>query len=153
VPIDLGQYQLNPYSAPPLFTCAILLCLGIAVLFRERGSPVSRAFFLMMATTGFWLFAFSWMYSASNESTARWWATLGYLDVPFICAAIYYFTVQILGIYQHYRRVVLVSWLLSTVFASSMLWSDALIEYTSTGGDIIHDIPGWRFHFSPTLLR
>jgi hypothetical protein len=57
------------------------------------------------------------------------------------------------GIYQHYRRVVLVSWLLSTVFASSMLWSDALIEYTSTGGDIIHDIPGWRFHFSPTLLR
>lgn len=81
----------------------------------------------MLATTSFWLFAFSWMYSASDEATAMWWAKLAYLDVPFICAAIYHFTVLVLGIYQQHRRLVSVSWVLSTVFASSTLWSDALV--------------------------
>lgn len=84
---DLNDYQYNAYAIPPFFTSVVLLCLGLAVVLRERASPVSRILFLMLGTTSFWLFAFSWMYSASNESTALWWAKLAYLDVPFICAA------------------------------------------------------------------
>lgn len=125
---DLSNYHFNFYSLPPLLTSAILLSLGIAVLLRDRASQISRIFFLMLATTSFWLFAFSWMYSASDESTATWWAKVAYLDIPFICAAIYHFTVLVLEIYQQHRRLVLVSWLLSTVFASSSLLSDALIS-------------------------
>ena len=128
MPISLDQYHFNPYSVPPLLTSAVLMGLGIAVLLRERASVVSRVFFLMMATTGFWLFAFSWMYSAREESSASWWAALGYLNVPFICAAIYHFTVQVLGIYQRHRRLVWVSWLLSTMFAATTVWSDALVD-------------------------
>jgi PAS domain S-box-containing protein len=129
MPIELvGPYHLTLYSVPPLFTSAGAIALGIAVVLRERASLMSRIFFLMMATTGLWLFAFAWMYSATDEVTASKWATLGYLNVPFICAAIYYFTVQVLGIYQRHRRLVLVSWLLSTIFAATTLWSDAFVD-------------------------
>lgn len=128
MPLDLSHYHFNLYSIPPLFTSAILVCVGLAVVLRERASPISRIFFLMLGTASFWLFAFSWMYSASDESTARWWAKLSYLDIPFICAAIYHFTVQVLEIYRQHRRLVLVSWAISTIFASSPLWSDALVD-------------------------
>lgn len=124
---DLSHYEYNAYAMPPLFTSAALLCLGLAVVLRERGSPVSRILFLMLGTTSFWLFAFSWMYSASDESTAMWWAELAYLDVPFICVAIYHVTVVVLGLYQQRRRLVSLSWALSAIFASSTLWSDALV--------------------------
>ena len=127
MPLDLNHYQYNAYSIPPLFTSAVLLCLGIAVVLRDRASAVSRIFFVMLATTSIWLFAFSWMYSASDEATAIWWAKLAYVDVPFICAAIYHFTVYLLGIYQQHRRLVLASWVLSAIFASSTLWSNALV--------------------------
>lgn len=124
---DLNDYQYNAYAIPPFFTSVVLLCLGLAVVLRERASPVSRILLLMLGTTSFWLFAFSWMYSASNESTAMWWAKLAYLDVPFICAAIYHFTVVVLGLYQQHRRLVSISWALSAIFASSALWSDAFV--------------------------
>jgi len=56
-----------------------------------------------------------------------WWAKLAYLDIPFICAAIDHFTVQDLGIYSQHRRLVFLSWAVSAIVASSILWSDALV--------------------------
>ena len=125
---DVSHYHYSAYAIPPLFTSAILLCLGIAVLVRDRASSISRLFFLMLATTSFWLCAFSWMYAASDESTALVWAKVAYLDIPFICAAIYHFTVHVLGLAQQRRRMVLCAWTVSAIFAGTAYWTDALIE-------------------------
>ena len=125
---DVSHYHYSAYAIPPLFTSAILLCLGIAVLVRDHASSISRLFFLMLATTSFWLCAFSWMYAASDESTALVWAKVAYLDIPFICAAIYHFTVHVLGLAQQRRRIVLFAWIVSAMFAGTAYWTDALIE-------------------------
>jgi PAS domain S-box-containing protein len=124
---DMSHYHFSAYAIPPLFTSVILLCLGIAVLLRDRASSVSRLFFMMLATTSFWLFAFSWMYAASDESTALLWSKVAYLDIPFICAAIYHFTVHVLGLEAQRRRVVRLAWIVSAIFAGTAYWTDALI--------------------------
>jgi PAS domain S-box-containing protein len=75
-----------------------------------------------------WLFSFSWMYSATDEGVALWWAKFAYLGVPFIPSSIYHFTVTILGTYEQRKRLVWLSWLLSLFFSVSILSTDALIK-------------------------
>lgn len=121
-------YDWNPQAAATALTMAALLLLALSVLIRERYSLVSRAFVLMPLTAGAWFFAFSWMYCARDEDTALWWAKAGYLAVPFICASMYHFTLVVLGIYERHRLQAIAAWIVSAFFATSVLWSDALIH-------------------------
>lgn len=121
-----ANYTFSPYAIPTFVTTVALLILGLTVLIRERLSLVSVLFFLMTLTVSVWLFGFSWMYSTTNESVARWWAKAAYLGVPFIPSAIYHFTVVALRIYQRYKARVLVSWTISALFAAVILPTDAL---------------------------
>jgi len=125
--MDVTLYDWNPQAAPMALTMAGLLVLGVSVVIRERYSLVSRAFLLMLFTASVWFFAFSWMYCARDEAVALWWAKAAYLVVPFICAAMYHFTLVVLGIYEQHRRQAIAAWTVSAVFATSVLWSDALI--------------------------
>ena len=98
--MDVTLYDWNPHAAATALTMAGLLVLGVSVVIRERYSLVSRAFLLMLFTASVWFFAFSWMYCARDEAVALWWAKAAYLVVPFICAAMYHFTLVVLGIYK-----------------------------------------------------
>jgi len=105
-----------------------ILVLGVAVLIRERVSRLSVLFFLITLSMYLWLFAFSWMYSATDEGVALWWAKFAYLGVPFIPSSIYHFTVTVLESYEQRKRLVWLSWLLSLFFSASILSTDALIK-------------------------
>jgi PAS domain S-box-containing protein len=126
--MDPMLYNWNPQAAASALTMVALLVLGLSVVVREQYSLVSRAFVVMPLLAAAWFFAFSWMYCAQDEGVALWWAKAGYLAVPFICASMYHFTLVVLGIYEQHRLQALAAWMVSAFFATSVLWSDALIH-------------------------
>ncbi|HKK27383.1 MAG TPA: EAL domain-containing protein [Gemmatimonadota bacterium] len=98
-------------SAIPTFTVAVLLLgLGVLTLERERRSPEARAFFLVTAAAGVWMFGFSWMYLSADRPTALAWMRVAYLGVPLIAPSMYHFAVRILGIEERRRTVVRGAW-------------------------------------------
>ncbi|HYP18794.1 MAG TPA: PAS domain S-box protein [Chloroflexia bacterium] len=126
--VSVADYQLSLYSIPTLITTAAILLLGLLVLVRERVSLVSLSFALVTFVVSIWLFGFSLMYSAPNPMSALWWNKVAYLGVPFIAPATYQFTVVVLKLYQRFKKVVALSWLLGGVFSALSVWSDLLID-------------------------
>ncbi len=126
--LNLAHYSLNPYAIPTFLTAAAVFFLGVAVLVRGQGSTVSVLFFSVTLTIGLWLFAFSWMYCATDERTALWWARAAYLGVPLIPASIYHFTVAVLRLYPRWRGFVWIGWALGVYFSAAIISTDALIE-------------------------
>ena len=122
-----ANYAINPSAAPTLVTTVALLCLGLLVLIREQASVASRLFALMTLSVSVWFFAFSWMYCATDERVALWWAKAAYLGVPFTCSAVYHFTVAVLGLSGRYRSLVWAGWILSVICSAVALSTDALI--------------------------
>ncbi|HYO48570.1 MAG TPA: histidine kinase N-terminal 7TM domain-containing protein, partial [Chloroflexia bacterium] len=125
--LDPLSYSFNPYAVPVSIAMMAILLLGALVLIRERISLVSVSFALITLAVGIWLFCIAWLYFATDEQAALWWAKAGYLGIPFIPSATYQFTVTLLNIYRRYRTLVWISWLLSALFCAIILGTDALI--------------------------
>jgi len=123
----LASYTFSPYAVPTLVTAAAILLLGVVVLLHERRSAVSAAFCVMAATVSVWLFAFSWMYCATDPRVALWWARAGHVGILLIPAAVYHFTVSVLRITQRCRRVVVLAWGLGAAFVALMLGAEAIV--------------------------
>jgi hypothetical protein len=70
--LNPASYYVNVYAIPTFLTAVVLLFLAVLVLIRERGSVVGFVFGLMTIAVSVWLLAFSWMYSAANETVAFW---------------------------------------------------------------------------------
>jgi len=126
--LDPAHYTLSPYAAPTFATAAAILLLGLAVLIHERGSRGSTAFFFMTLAGGVWLFAFSWMYCATDEGVALWWAKAAYLAIPFIPSTVYHFTALVTCVYGRRKFLLRASWVLSTLFSAAALGTNALIS-------------------------
>lgn len=125
--LDVSNYVFSVHAAATFTATAILLALGLLVLVHERASRVSRLFALVTFTVSVWLFAFSWMYSTTSESVAYWWAKAAYLCVPSIGPAIYHFTAVALQIYPRCKKFVWIGWILSALFTTIIMTTDALI--------------------------
>jgi PAS domain S-box-containing protein len=125
---DPAAYAFSPFAIPTVATTVAMLVLGAIVLIREQGSRVSRLFCLTTITICLWLFSFSWMYCATDERVALWWAKAAYLGVPFIPTAIYHFTLAVLGMERAHRRFVWFSWLLSAAYVVTIVTTDLLIH-------------------------
>jgi PAS domain S-box-containing protein len=126
--LNPANYTLSPYAVPTFLTSTGLFVLGLVVLARERGSAISVLFHLLTLAVSTWLFSFSWMYCATDQRVALWWAKAAYLGVPFIPAAIYHFTVAVLGLYPPRRTAVWLTWTGSALTAVVAVGSDALIS-------------------------
>ncbi len=124
---DFANYTLSTYAIPTFVTAVFIFLLGSLVCLREQGSQVSVLFFWVTLTISMWLFAFSWMYCATDERVALWWAKAGNLGVAFIPSAIYHFTVAVLRINRKYKMLVWSSWALSILFLVAILGTDSLI--------------------------
>jgi hypothetical protein len=125
---EVGNYTFNPYAVPTFITTASILFLGLLVLILEWGTRVSLLFFLTTLAIGLWLFAFSWMYCATYEPVAFWWAKAAYLGVSFIPAVMYHFTVAVLRLQQRFIKWVWVGWILSGIFLTASLTTDGLVS-------------------------
>ncbi|HEX8171976.1 MAG TPA: EAL domain-containing protein [Thermoanaerobaculia bacterium] len=119
---------LNPgaSAAPVALTALLILAFGIRVLAR-RLSRVSAAFFVMTLVVAIWMSAFAAMYLSPDAATALQWARLAYFGVPFIPAAIYWFTIEILHIEPRRRAAHVTAWALAAFFSALAVTTGALI--------------------------
>ena len=125
--LDPANYTFSIYSIPTAVVSVGIFILGFVLFIRERASRISLAFFLMTLAFSEWFFAFSFLYSSNNESVALFWAKAGYIGVPCIPAAIYLFVVIGLGIYQNWKRLAWINWVISIFFSAAIITTDAMI--------------------------
>ncbi|MGH7231953.1 MAG: hypothetical protein ACREJU_11440, partial [Nitrospiraceae bacterium] len=115
--LNVQNYVFNPYALPTFSTAAVLLFAVFQLFMHQDQARVRVPLILALLATSTWLVAFSFMYCSKDESVALGWAKLGYLGIPFICAAIYETTVRIHGLYETQKFLVWVSWTTSLIFA------------------------------------
>jgi diguanylate cyclase (GGDEF)-like protein/PAS domain S-box-containing protein len=119
-------YGFSPSAIPVALTAVLILALGVRVRMR-RATSASAAFFAMTVVVAIWMAAFAGMYSSLDASVALSWARAGYLGVPFIAPAIYWFTVEILRIEQRRRLLHVAAWSLAAFFSAVAVTTDRLI--------------------------
>jgi PAS domain S-box-containing protein len=125
--LDTANYTFSIYSIPTAVVATGIFILGLVLFIREHASRISMAFFLMTLAFSEWFFAFTFLYSSNNESVALFWAKAGYIGVPCIPAAIYLFVLRGLGIYQYWKRVAWINWVISILFSAAIISTDAMI--------------------------
>jgi PAS domain S-box-containing protein len=121
-------YIFNPLAIQTLLVAFGMFYLGILGLVREQGSPVSIVYFVLALGIGIWLFAFAWMYSATDEHLAMWWAKVAYAGISIIPAAVYHFRTYMAPEQEKSRVLVRAAWLLSAVFALLSIMTDVLFH-------------------------
>jgi PAS domain S-box-containing protein len=124
---DLSSYTFSLYSVPTSLAGAAVLVLGFVALVRERGAPVSIAFFLLNVLAAEWLSSYSLVYSSTTEAVALWWVKAAHLGVIFIPAAVYHFTVTALRIHLEHKVAIWATWMTSALFFTAMATGDAFI--------------------------
>src|SRR5438105_3014980 len=125
--IQGALYAFTPYAIPTALTTLLMLVFGLRVLTR-RVSRVSAAFFRLTFFASIWLFAFTFMYSTSSAEAALQWARIAYLGVPFIPAAVYQFTLEMLRIVTKRRVALAASWTAAVAFSSIAVGGNTLIN-------------------------
>ena len=110
-------YAFSPYAIPTALTAVLMLVSGIRVLSR-RVSRVSFAFFSITFFCSIWLVAFTFMYCATRPGAAQFWSRVAYLGVPFIPAAVYHFTLEMLRIVDKRRVPLTLSWTAALSFSA-----------------------------------
>jgi diguanylate cyclase (GGDEF)-like protein/PAS domain S-box-containing protein len=123
---DASAYALSPYALPTAATTLLMLAFGGRVLIR-RVSRVSAAFFVLTFVAAVWFGAFTAMYMARSATIALQWARVAYLGVPFIPAAVYQFTVEMLRITRKRRFAVFLSWSLAFIFSGMAVGTNLLV--------------------------
>ena len=120
-------YAFSPYAIPTAVTTILIIVFGTRVLLH-RLSRVTFAFFGFMFVVSVWLFAFTFMYSATRPEVALFWARIAYLGVPMIPAAIYQFTLEMLRIVKKRRLQMIAAWTAAFGFSAIAVGGDALIN-------------------------
>jgi diguanylate cyclase (GGDEF)-like protein/PAS domain S-box-containing protein len=112
---------------PPLLVAATLFVLGVAIPVTERRSRASIQFALLTLVLGVWLFGYSMMYLSTEADAAYWWSRAGLAGVAFIPAAVYHFTLVLLGKYWQERFYVWLVWAFSLFLCDQLVWSDLFV--------------------------
>jgi diguanylate cyclase (GGDEF)-like protein/PAS domain S-box-containing protein len=120
-------YAFSPYAIPTALTAVLMLVSGIRVLAR-RVSRVSLAFFSLTFFCSIWLVAFTFMYCAMRPDAAQFWSRIAYLGVPFIPAAVYHFTLEMLRVVDKRRVPLTLSWTAALAFSAIAVSGDALLN-------------------------
>jgi PAS domain S-box-containing protein len=121
---DPAYYQLSLLPVQTLLVGLGIFLLGIFALIRMRRSPVSSMFFLITLTVGQWLFAYSWVFAATDVELAYWWAKFGYVGVAFVPSVVCSYISSIVQDYEKVKIRLPIYWGLSTVFLVLILITD-----------------------------
>jgi diguanylate cyclase (GGDEF)-like protein/PAS domain S-box-containing protein len=121
-----AAYAFSPAAIPVALTAVLTIGFGLRVILR-RFSAASASFFALTIVVGIWMTAFTAMYSTSDAQVALGWARKAYLGVPFIPAAIYWFTIEVLRIEQRRRAAHVLAWSCAAFFSAIAVATDLLI--------------------------
>lgn len=90
-------FTFNPVAIPQLLIAVFLLVQGVIVLAQNRRSNLNRSFFLFELAAFVWLFGMGFSYLSADETTALFFARVGFLGVIFIPITTYLFSVYYVG--------------------------------------------------------
>ena len=126
-----AAYAFSPHAIPVALTAVLIVAFGLRVLLR-RVSAAGASFFSLTIVVGIWMAAFAFMYSATGADAALTWARRAYLGVPFIPAAIYWFTIEVLRIAHRRRLAHVAAWSVAAFFSAIAVSTDFLIPRVET---------------------
>jgi diguanylate cyclase (GGDEF)-like protein/PAS domain S-box-containing protein len=119
-------YAFSPSAIPVAATAVLIIAFGFYVVSR-RSSAASTSFLTLTFVVAIWMSAFAAMYSATDPAIALAWARKAYLGVPFIPAAIYWFTIEVLRIAERRRLAHVVAWSCAAFFSAIAAATDLMI--------------------------
>ena len=120
--------KLNIYAIAPFIVGFLMLILGLVTFIRDRASKVSSSFFLVTISIFVWLGSLPWLYSASNEHVALFWAKIEHIGVAFIPSFFFIFTLDIIQRYKKYRYFGWATLILSGGFCAGFVLSPYFIK-------------------------
>jgi len=120
--------KLNIYAIAPLIVGFLMLVLGLVIFIRDRASKVSSSFFLVTLSIFVWLGSLPWLYSASNEHVALFWAKIEHIGVAFIPSFFFIFTLDIIQRYKKYRYFGWATLILSGGFCAGFVFTPYFIN-------------------------
>jgi PAS domain S-box-containing protein len=125
---SLSNFTFNPHAVPPLLTAFAVLLLGTIVVVREKRSRVSLLYLIYTVAVFAWLFSASTALLLSSEARAFEWMKVASAGVMMIPAALYHFTVAVLGLEKAKRKVVWFVWLVSAIFLAVSLLTNVMFD-------------------------
>ena len=120
--------KLNIYAIAPFIVGFLMLILGLVTFIRDRASKVSSSFFLVTISIFVWLGSLPWLYSASNEHVALFWAKIEHIGVAFIPSFFFIFALDIIQRYKKYRYFGWATLILSGGFCAGFVLSPYFIK-------------------------
>ncbi len=120
--------RLNIYAIAPFIVGFLMLVLGLVTFIKDRASKVSSSFFLVTISIFVWLGSLPWLYSASNEHVALFWAKIEHIGVAFIPSFFFIFTLDIIQRYKKYRYFGWATLILSGGFCAGFVFSPYFIK-------------------------
>jgi PAS domain S-box-containing protein len=128
--MEAGLFSLSftIHAIPPFVTAVAVLLLGVIVVVREQGTRVSLLYLSYTLSACFWLFSASLALLMPTEERALEWMRFATAGVTMIPAALYHFTVVVLGLERVKRTRVGPVWLVSTLFLALSLSTNVLFD-------------------------
>jgi len=123
--------KMNIHTVSPLIVGFLMLVLGVVTLIRDRASKISSSFFMVTFSIFVWLGSLTWLYSASSEHEALFWARIEHFGVAFIPSFFFIFTLDIIQRHKKYKYFSWATLVLSGLFCASFVFSPYLIEDVS----------------------
>jgi PAS domain S-box-containing protein len=120
--------KLNFFALAPLIVGILMLVLGTVTIIRDRASKVSSSFFLVTLSIFMWLGSLPWLYSASNEHVALFWAKIEHFGVAFIPSFFFIFTLDIVQRYKKYKYFGWATLVLSGGFCVGFVFSPLFLK-------------------------
>jgi len=111
---------------------AAIVLLGIFMHIREHGSRIGRSFLFMCLSIGLYLCAMGGNYTSRDESLSLFWIRMSQLGSVFIPSTILLLTAERLSLVRRYRQIVISSFILSTLLAFGVLFTDLHIKGSAT---------------------
>ena len=130
--IEAFFLRFTIFAIAPLIVGFLMLVLGLVTLIRDRASKVSLSFFLVTISIFVWLGSLPWLYSASSEHMALFWAKVEHIGVAFIPSFFFIFTLDIIQRYKKYRYFGWATLFISGGFCASFFFTPYLIKGVSS---------------------
>ena len=111
------SHASNGLALATLFTAAVILLLGVAVVVRSRASLVSVLFAAITLLAATWLVGFSFMYESGDAASALMWARFAAFFACLIPAMVFHFSIVYSGRQQSLRVAIALGWLFSAAVA------------------------------------
>jgi PAS domain S-box-containing protein len=124
--------KLNIFAIAPFIVGFLMFVLGLVTIIRDRASKVSSSFFLVTLSIFVWLGSLPWLYSASNEHVALFWAKIEHFGVAFIPSFFFIFTLDIIQRYKKYKYFGWATLLLSAGFCVGFVFSPHFLNGVSS---------------------